>query len=150
MGSLDILQSFSGREVPFLPPQYIFCRHVYMLYDTWILTTQQAHNVETTSIQRWFNVKTLNQRWMDVVSTSCACWVITINKPHWKNTADGKPIYDAKRQPAETFVGFFSVIGISFYYNNLFVGFQCKFRTELAGCISRLVDENLQIITCRW
>ena len=36
---------------------------------------QQAHNVETTSIQRWFNVKTLNQCWIDVVSTSCARWV---------------------------------------------------------------------------
>ena len=32
--------------------------------------------VETTSIQLWFNVKTLNQRWIDVVSTVCACWLI--------------------------------------------------------------------------
>ena len=36
-----------------------------------MMYTQQAHNVETTSIQRWFN-----QRWIDVVSTLCACWDI--------------------------------------------------------------------------
>ena len=34
----------------------------------------RAHTVETTSIQRWFNVLTLNQRWVNVVSTLCACW----------------------------------------------------------------------------
>ena len=34
--------------------------------------SQQAQKVETTSIQRWFNVKTLNQRWIDIVSTLCA------------------------------------------------------------------------------
>ena len=33
--------------------------------------TQQALYVETTSIQRWFNIKTLNQCWIDVVSTLC-------------------------------------------------------------------------------
>ena len=38
------------------------------------ISTPRAHNVETTSIQRWFNVLTLNQRWIDVVSTLCACW----------------------------------------------------------------------------
>ena len=32
------------------------------------LSTQQAHNVKTTSNQRWVNVKTLNQGWIDVVS----------------------------------------------------------------------------------
>ena len=36
--------------------------------------TKQAHNIETTSIQRWSNVLTLNQHWIDVVSTVCACW----------------------------------------------------------------------------
>ena len=36
------------------------------------LATQQAHNVEKTSIQHWFNFKTLNQRLVDVVSTLCA------------------------------------------------------------------------------
>ena len=36
--------------------------------------SQQAHNVETVSIQRWLNVETLNQRWIDVVSTLCARW----------------------------------------------------------------------------
>ena len=35
----------------------------------------------TTSIQRWFNVLTLNQRWIDVVLMSCACWeVSTLSK----------------------------------------------------------------------
>ena len=29
---------------------------------------QWTHHVETTSIQRWFNVLTLNQRWIDAVS----------------------------------------------------------------------------------
>ena len=37
-------------------------------------TNQQAYNVKTTSIQRWFNVKKMNQRWIDVVSTMCVCW----------------------------------------------------------------------------
>ena len=37
-------------------------------------TSQQAHNVEKESIQRWFNVLTLNQRWIYVVSTLCAYW----------------------------------------------------------------------------
>ena len=40
-----------------------------------IQVAQQTHNVETTSIQRWFNVLTLNQRWIDVVSALCARWV---------------------------------------------------------------------------
>ena len=31
----------------------------------------------TTLKQRWFNVKTFNQRWIDVVSTLCACWVVS-------------------------------------------------------------------------
>ena len=35
---------------------------------------QLIHNVETTSIQRWFSILTLNQRWIDVVSVVCACW----------------------------------------------------------------------------
>ena len=35
--------------------------------------SQWAHNVERTSTQRWFNVKTLNKHWIDVVSTLCAC-----------------------------------------------------------------------------
>ena len=41
-------------------------------------TPKRAHSVEKkTSIQRWFNVLTLNQRLIDVVSTLCACWEIT-------------------------------------------------------------------------
>ena len=36
--------------------------------------SQRAHSVKTTSIQRWFNVMTLNQRWIDVVSTLYVCW----------------------------------------------------------------------------
>ena len=39
--------------------------------------TPSRHNVETTSIKRWFNVLTLNQRWIDVVSTLCACWALS-------------------------------------------------------------------------
>ena len=35
-----------------------------------VLSSQQAHNVETTSIQRWFNVKTLNQRCFNAVCLS--------------------------------------------------------------------------------
>ena len=31
--------------------------------------SQQAHNVETTSIQRWINVNTAKKRWLDVVSS---------------------------------------------------------------------------------
>ena len=38
------------------------------------IPAQWTHNVEATSIQRWFNVLTLNQRWIDVVSTLCPCW----------------------------------------------------------------------------
>ena len=34
-----------------------------------VVYSQQAHNVETTSIQSWYNIKALNQRWIDVVST---------------------------------------------------------------------------------
>ena len=33
-----------------------------------------GHNVEATSIQRWFNDKTLYQRWTDIVSTLHAYW----------------------------------------------------------------------------
>ena len=46
---------------------------IYNIYHN-IYHSNKAHNVETTSIQRWFNVKTLNQRWIDVVSTLCICW----------------------------------------------------------------------------
>ena len=54
---------------------------------------QQAHNDETTSIQhleqrpiqRWFNVKTSNQRWIDVVSTLYACWDL-FTFSHYENT----------------------------------------------------------------
>ena len=35
---------------------------------------QRAHNVKSTLIQRWVNVLTLNQRWIDDVSTVCSCW----------------------------------------------------------------------------
>ena len=51
--------------------------------------TLQAHNIETTSFQPWFNVKTLNQRWNDVVSVLCACWVMVKKnslKPIWDNS----------------------------------------------------------------
>ena len=34
-------------------------------------------NVEKTSIQRWFDLM-LNQRWIDVISTLCACWILCI------------------------------------------------------------------------
>ena len=39
--------------------------------------SQQAHNVETRSIQRWFNDMTLNQRWIGVVSALFARWAAT-------------------------------------------------------------------------
>ena len=42
-------------------------------YRLGTVTFQQVHNVKTTSIQRWFNVKTLNQRLIDVVSALCVC-----------------------------------------------------------------------------
>ena len=38
-------------------------------------TTQRTHIVVKTSMERWFNILTLDQRWFDVVSTLCACWV---------------------------------------------------------------------------
>ena len=38
------------------------------------VANQQAHDVETTSIQHWLIVKTLNQRLINVVSTMCARW----------------------------------------------------------------------------
>ena len=41
--------------------------------------SQQTHNVDTTSIQRWFNINTLNQHWIDVVSTLCARWDYSMN-----------------------------------------------------------------------
>ena len=34
----------------------------------------QAHSVKTTPIQRWFNVKTLNQSWIDVASICVPVW----------------------------------------------------------------------------
>ena len=37
----------------------------------------KTHQALTTSIQRWFNVKTLNQRWIDVISVLCDLWVRT-------------------------------------------------------------------------
>ena len=43
----------------------------------YILRPLWSHNVETTSIQCWFNDLMLNQHWIDVVSTLCACWVGT-------------------------------------------------------------------------
>ena len=46
-------------------------------------SSQRAHNVETTSIQRWFNVLTLNRRCFNVVCLlGCfPCnWVATIKK----------------------------------------------------------------------
>ena len=52
-----------------------FCILDYCIWRASMKPTQQAHNVETTSIQRWFNVLTLNQLWIDVVSTLCARWV---------------------------------------------------------------------------
>ena len=42
-----------------------------------LFASKQAHAVGTTSIQRWFNVLTLNQRWIDIVSTVCVCWDMT-------------------------------------------------------------------------
>ena len=47
--------------------------------------TQRWNNIDstlslqTTSIQRWFNIKMLNQRWIDVVSTLCARWGIYLS-----------------------------------------------------------------------
>ena len=38
-----------------------------------LITTQRAHDVNTTSPQRRCNVLTLHRRWGDVVFTSCAC-----------------------------------------------------------------------------
>ena len=53
--------------------------HLYIGYCS---CPKWTHNVETTSIQRWFNVKdvdstsrTLNQRWIEDVSSLCASWV---------------------------------------------------------------------------
>ena len=37
------------------------------------------------SIQRWFNVTTLNERWIDVVSTMYACWLNRSNRFLFKN-----------------------------------------------------------------
>ena len=39
------------------------------------VSTKQAHNVETTSVQRCLKVKTLNKRWNNVYST-CARWAV--------------------------------------------------------------------------
>ena len=54
---------------------FSFFRSFIAYLNVWKkVLSQQTHNVETTSIQRWFNILTLNQRWIDVVSTLCACW----------------------------------------------------------------------------
>ena len=39
-------------------------------------SSQQTHNVPSTSLQRRCNVMTLQRRCKDVVATLCACWVI--------------------------------------------------------------------------
>ena len=60
---------------------------MFLSHSWWLFTyTSKLHhnlfpaalNVETTSIQRWFNILTLNQCWIDVVSMLCACWVYNI------------------------------------------------------------------------
>ena len=38
------------------------------------VTSQQAHKDETMMFQCWFNVLTLNQCWIDIVSMLCVCW----------------------------------------------------------------------------
>ena len=51
------------------------CYRIYPKYSQYShALLQLAHNVETKSIQRWFNVLTLNQRLVDVFTKLCACW----------------------------------------------------------------------------
>ena len=54
------------------------------------ITTQQTHNVDTTSLQRRCNVTTLQRRCNDVDATLCVCWESKTNQPKRKcnrNTA---------------------------------------------------------------
>ena len=44
---------------------------------TYNITSQQTHDVYTTSPQRRCNVKTLHRRWDDFVKTSCARWDVS-------------------------------------------------------------------------
>ena len=62
---------------------------VFTLFCSQESEAQRTHNVKTTSIKRWFNALTLNQRWIDVVSTLSGTtliqrWfnVLTLNQ-HW-------------------------------------------------------------------
>ena len=51
-------------------------------YPFWLFKegSQQAHIVDSTYIQRWFHTMTLNQRWINVESTMCACWGVLLCK----------------------------------------------------------------------
>ena len=69
------------------------------------LTSQQACNIETMSIQPWFNVLMLNQHYINVVSTLCSCWTERLcnygklcmsgseNKVHADSKGTGQPAY---------------------------------------------------------
>ena len=66
-----------GRGGMFL---YLLFRHFHS-FSSFSPVPQRAHNIETKSIQHWFNDLTLNQCWIKVVSMLCACWGPSVSSP---------------------------------------------------------------------